>query len=363
MKGAIEPDFWAGKNVLLTGHTGFKGSWLCEVLLHLGAKVHGVALAPDTRPSLFEALDLKNRITQHEIGDIRTPEVLQTAFARAQPDVAIHMAAQPIVSVGYEDPVGTFSTNVMGTAHFLEAAREQAADIPLLVVSSDKCYRNPETGAAFTEDSPLGGKDPYSASKAGTELVCEAYRASFFGDEGTPRMASARAGNVIGGGDWCVNRLVPDMARAFAAGETVVIRSPSSTRPWQHVLEPVVGYLLCVQALAEDRGFARAWNFGPRPEEIQPVSEVVRAMAAAWGPDARVRIDETRKNFAEAQTLVLDGTAIQGALNWRTRLTFEEAVAWTAAWYKSFYTAPDSAGDMTREQIRHYLTLAGSQNG
>lgn len=357
---AVDPAFWRGRRVFLTGHTGFKGSWLTCWLSEMGAQVTGFSLPPATDPSMFDTLSLRDRLAVHHLGDIRDADALRRAIAAAEPDVVIHMAAQPIISVGYEDPVGTFATNAMGTVHLLDACRSLPAETVILVVSSDKCYL--ERGgdhAPYREDDPLGGYDPYSASKAATEVVAHAYLKSFFSGDRTPRMASGRAGNVVGGGDWAVNRLVPDMARAFARGEPVVVRNPKATRPWQHVIEPLSGYLVLLQALAEDAAFAGGWNFGPAVRSL-PVAEVVRHAVAAWGGDASAAMSSATQEWREAPVLELDCSRAAERLGWQGILDIETTIGMTMDWYKSFSRAGSATAmmDLTLRQIDDYARRA-----
>ena len=357
MPAAPKPVYWRNKRVMLTGHTGFKGSWLSEMLLGLGAEVYGLSLEPDTDPSLFAVLDLADRLAGHQIGDIRDREQLADAIARVEPDIVLHLAAQSIVYAGYEDPISTLETNVMGTANLLEAVRRHCADIPVVVASSDKCYANNGQRRYFLESDPLGGKDPYSASKAGTEIVCAAYRSSYFSGLGAPRLASVRAGNVLGGGDWTSRRIMPDLMRGFDANEPVVIRSPDATRPWQHVLEPITGYLICAEALTADRTVARAWNFGPPVDEEHSVAEVVSIACDAWKDPTRIEMDPDAGKYPEAATLGVDSTAARSKLRWSTVLDFEQTIRWTVDWYKAFYSHAAVAPEFTREQISAYLAL------
>lgn len=347
--------FWHGKRVFLTGHTGFKGSWALMLLNKLGAEVFGYALAPNTSPSMFSALGLADRCTRHQLGDVNDPEDLKNAVAQVRPDVAIHMAAQPLVSVGYESPVDTFATNAMGVVHFLEACR--AASVPTtLVISSDKCYRNNEDGIAFTEIDPLGGKDPYSASKAVTEIIVGCWAESFMNHSTGMLLASARAGNVIGGGDWSRDRLLPDMARSFSSDQAVEVRSPSSVRPWQHVLEPVCGYLLLIEHLSNDPALARGWNFGPSDDAARSVKYVVESAVKSWGNGASWKMHAgSIEAMKESVTLLLNSADAEEKLKWSPRLSLDEAIKWTMDWYKVFYQNPKEARSMTDNQINAYL--------
>ena len=279
--------FWHDRRVLVTGHTGFKGAWLSLWLSRLGARVTGLALAPETSPSLFTLAGLAERVDSR-LGDIRSRAIVDAVVAESRPEVVFHLAAQALVRRSYADPVATYETNVMGTAHVLEAARRADGLRAVVVVTSDKCYENREWWWPYREDDALGGYDPYSSSKGCAELVTAAWRRSYFGGPASPAgVASARAGNVIGGGDWAEDRLVPDCMRAFGTSTPVVIRRPAAVRPWQHVLEPLAGYLLLAERLAEGPGFAEAWNFGPSVDDARPVSWVVDRLVRFWGGDAR----------------------------------------------------------------------------
>lgn len=345
-------DSYAGRRVLVTGHTGFKGAWLAEVLLGLGAEPFGLALPPPTDPALHDVLGLADRMPA-VIGDIRDEAVVREAFAQARPDAVFHLAAQPIVRASYDDPVGTYAANVMGTVHVLEAMR-RAGTAAGVLITTDKVYRNPETGAAFTEDDVLGGHDPYSASKACAELVIASYRDAFFHTPGAPAVASVRAGNIIGGGDWAADRIVPDFARAvLGRGEPLKVRNPHAVRPWQHVLDPLVGYLMVgAQLLAGDRAGARAWNFGPAAEDAVPVGALLDRCLARAG---RGRVDvEPAAGKHEAGLLRLDNTRARTDLGWRPRFGLDGAVAATVDWYGAFYAGADMAA-FTRDQIAAYF--------
>ncbi|MGK7659754.1 MULTISPECIES: CDP-glucose 4,6-dehydratase [unclassified Marinovum] len=358
----VTPEFWRGKRVFLTGHTGFKGSWLTVWLAALGARTTGFSLPPHTSPAMFNLLQLAGNTTHH-IGDIRDADALKQAMRAAEPDVVIHMAAQPIVSEGYQNPVGTFGTNVMGVVNILEACREIDREIPVVIISSDKCYRNDDQNQDFVVSDPLGGHDPYSASKAGTEIVTNAYRDSYFSRNGTPRLASGRAGNVIGGGDYSFDRLLADGARAFAADTPLVLRNPLATRPWQHVLEPLYGYMVLAEALAEDCSFARPWNFGPDQTENRAVRDLANAFALAWGANRVVDVSTKPQDWREATALGLDCTETQDTLGWRPVLDLPEAIQWTADWYR---TAAESATKsalraITETQIARYEELQSNR--
>lgn len=350
----MTPGFWQGRRVFLTGHTGFKGGWLALLLKELGAEVHGYALAPDTRPSLFEAAQLDSQL-HSTIGDLRDAAALQRAIAAARPEIVLHLAAQAIVSTSYREPVETFATNVMGTINLLEQVRRQSGVRAVVVVTSDKCYENHETGQAYREHEALGGKDPYSASKACTEIVAASWRHSFLADAGAPVLATARAGNVIGGGDWSRDRLVPDIIRAFVRGEAVELRNPAAVRPWQHVLEPLYGYLLLAEHCVDGRGAGEAWNFGPAESDTRSVRDVVEAMVQLWGSGASWRRLGSNP-VKEAQVLRLDSSKARAGLDWQPATGVAEALALVVDWYRR-HAQGESALDLTREQIRHYLAL------
>ncbi len=337
VKSTVDPAFWAGKRVFLTGHTGFKGSWTALWLQQMSAQVTGFALTPPTSPALFDIARVGDGMTS-VIGDIRDRDALEAALFAADPDIVIHMAAQPLVRASYDDPVGTYATNVMGTVHLLEAVRKAPCVRACVVVTTDKCYENREWVWGYREDEAMGGHDPYSNSKGCAELVVSAYRRSFFGegpDTHRAAIASARAGNVIGGGDWAADRLVPDILRAIAAGEPVMIRNPLATRPWQHVLEPVGGYLVLAQALWGNHDAAQGWNFGPRDEDARPVQWIVERLCAAWGNGATWTHDASVQPH-EANYLKLDISKARAALHWQPRWSLAEAldsiVAWQRAW-------------------------------
>ncbi len=346
--------FWRGKSVLITGHTGFKGSWLTLMLHQMGAKVHGLALAPPTTPSLFEQARVGDVLMTNHCGDIRDADAVATAMAAAEPDVLLHLAAQPLVRESYRTPVGTIATNVVGLAQVLDAARRVSHLKAIVNVTTDKCYENGGWIHPYRETDPMGGHDPYSASKGAAELITAAYRASFF-DEGATRLATARAGNVIGGGDWAVDRLLPDCMRAFAKGAPVVLRYPHAVRPWQHVLESLSGYLHLAEALCGDDGadFAEGWNFGPSILAEGTVSDVAHRAAAAWG-EADVAIDTADADLSEAHLLRIDSSKAHILLDWRDRWTLDRAVAETVAWYRAAHEQQDMRA-FTEAQIKAFL--------
>ena len=331
-------DFWPGRRVLLTGHTGFKGAWLALWLESLGAEVGALALAPDTEPSLFEVLAPWPAL-KSTIGDLRDPAVARAAVAGAAPEVVFHLAAQAIVRRGYAEPAATFETNVMGTVNLLEAARAAPSVRAVVVVTSDQVYRNDGAGRAFTEDDPLGGADPYSASKAAQEAVAAAYRESIFRPAGVG-LGCARAGNVIGGGDWGPDRLVPDFMRAVAAGGTLCVRNPEAVRPWQHVLEPLAGYLLYAERLVAGGEAPDALNFGPPADDAWPVGQLADGLAERWGEGAAWRADEGT-HPSEAAQLTLDSSRAGETLGWRPRLALDAALDWTVAWHRAHAAGAD----------------------
>jgi CDP-glucose 4,6-dehydratase len=346
---------WTDTPVFLTGHTGFKGGWLALWLHALGARVHGYALDPTTAPNLFNAACVADVLASDTRADLADLNALQTALAAAQPRVVFHLAAQPLVRASYADPLGTLATNVMGTAHVLEAVRSVPSVRAVVVVTTDKVYDNPETATPFVETDPLGGHDPYSASKGAAEIVAASYRASFFQRADAAQIATARAGNVIGGGDWAADRLVPDCLRAFAAAQPVALRFPGAVRPWQHVLEPLGGYLRLAQALLRGPGAACAWNFGPDARGEANVAEVAQRLAALWGQGARVELptDTAGEHPHEAGQLRLDIRRAQTALGWQPRWSLDQALAHTVDWQRAWLAGQDMAA-VCRAQIAAY---------
>jgi CDP-glucose 4,6-dehydratase len=352
--------FWDGRRVFLTGHTGFKGSWLSLWLDALGADVTGYALDPPTRPNLFEQADVA-RAVRSVYADVRDFPRLKAAIGECRPDVVFHMAAQSVVLRGYEDPVGTYSSNVIGTVHVLEALRQLGQRCVVVNVTSDKCYAVSEKAGGYRENDPMGGHDPYSSSKGCAELVTTAYRQSFFPIESFQRhgvaIASARAGNAIGGGDWTANQLIPDLMRAFLSGRACLIRSPFAIRPWQFVLEPLRGYLNLAERLGKDAAkFASGWNFGPVEADAKPVSWIADELARAWGNGAAWR-EDGRTHPHEAGHLTLDATRAQACLDWQPVLPLKLALDWIVEWYRAFEVGGD-LGTLTRAQIERYETLA-----
>ncbi|QSV46141.1 CDP-glucose 4,6-dehydratase [Geobacter benzoatilyticus] len=339
-----ENSFWQGKRVFVTGHTGFKGSWLCLWLHTLGAEISGYALAPPTEPSLFE-LARVGELVDSSVADVRDLDRLKTEMAKAAPEIVIHMAAQPLVRDSYKIPVDTYAVNVMGTVHLLEAVRCCPSVRAVVNVTTDKVYENREWVWGYRENEPFGGYDPYSNSKACSELVTAAYRSSYFnpGDYGKHgvALASARAGNVIGGGDWATDRLIPDVIRAILAGEPVRIRNPHAIRPWQHVLEPLSGYLLLAQRLYEEGArYGEGWNFGPEEKDARPVEWLVRRICTLWGDDASYGIDKGDHPH-EAHYLKLDCSKAGAELGWRPRWSLDSALESIVSWTKTYRDGGD----------------------
>lgn len=345
---------FAGRRVLVTGHTGFKGGWLCLWLAELGAEVWGYSLAPPTAPNLFTAAGLADVLGsgRHGEGDVRDLPRFEAFWRQAAPEVVFHLAAQPLVRESYRDPVTTVSTNVLGTTHALEIARRHPPRA-MVVITSDKCYENREWVWPYREDDTLGGHDIYSASKAAAELIADSFRRSFFQDPFLP-VATARAGNVIGGGDWAANRIVPDAVRSLAAGEPVRVRNPRAVRPWQHVLEPLSGYLLLGARLltAPAPALCGAWNFGPDPRQSGTVAELVDTLIGAWG-EGSWEADGGPPGGHEAGLLRLAIDKAAAGLGWSPRWGFREAIHHTAAWYRAFYAGEDMAA-WCRRQIASY---------
>ncbi len=349
----LNRSFWRDKRVLITGHSGFKGGWLSIWLQQLGANVAGYALAPTTEPNLFELADIASHI-RARTGDIRDLEHLQQFVAEFRPQIIVHMAAQALVRRSYANPVETFGTNVMGTAHLLEAARQCDTVRAIVNVTTDKCYENREREQGYREDEPLGGHDPYSSSKGCAEFVSSSYRRSF-----SLAVATARAGNVIGGGDWAEDRLIPDMMRAFMDGNELVIRKPAATRPWQHVLEPLRGYLMLAERLYNDPlAFAEAWNFGPDEADARPVEWIANHVCDLWGASASWSIDANNNQPHEAGFLRLNCDKAKSRLDWRPRMTLDQALAWTVDWYRSFQRGEDMRA-LTEKQISNYESTMG----
>lgn len=350
---SVNPAFWRGKRVFLTGHTGFKGGWLSLWLQSMGAELHGLALEAPTTPNLFTEARVGDGMGS-TIGDIRDYETVRAAMAAFRPDIVIHMAAQPLVRLSYLEPVTTYATNVMGTVHVLEAARTVGSVRAIVNVTTDKCYENKEWAWGYREDEPMGGYDPYSNSKGCSELVTSAYRRSFLQKSGIA-LASGRAGNVIGGGDWAADRLVPDILRAFEREEAVVIRNPHATRPWQHVLEPLSGYLTLAERLYTDgQSWAEGWNFGPHDDDARPVQWIVEHMVASWGRGASWRLDGGEHPH-EAHYLKLDISKAKASLGWRPSWSLATALQHITAWHQAWLAHAD-VQQLCLQQIQQYTT-------
>jgi len=352
----MNASFWRGRKVFITGHTGFKGGWLSLWLQSLGAELSGFAIEPPTSPSLFNVASVGNGMTSL-VGDIRDKELLMHAMMIARPEVVIHMAAQPLVRYSYDHPVETYSTNVMGTVHLLEAVRAVGTVRSVVVVTSDKCYENNEWLWGYREDEPMGGYDPYSNSKGCSELVVSAYRSSYFNSATYEKhgvaIASARAGNVIGGGDWASNRLVPDILRSIESSQPVEIRNPHAVRPWQHVLEPLMGYLILAEKLHETGSeFAEGWNFGPNEEDAKPVSWIVEKITEQWGSGASWVLDG-QDHPHEAHYLKLDCSKAKARLGWHPRLNLELAINNITVWHRA-YLAGEDMRELTLSQINNF---------
>ncbi|MFA7279091.1 MAG: CDP-glucose 4,6-dehydratase [Sterolibacterium sp.] len=356
MKPTASRDFWQGKRVFLTGHTGFKGGWLSLLLQQFGADLTGYALDPPTKPSLFEVAKV-GRGMRSIIADILDADTLAKSMREVKPDIVIHMAAQPIVRYSYKEPVETYATNVMGTVHLLEAIRQTGTVRAVVNVTSDKCYENKEWPWGYRETDPMGGHDPYSSSKGCSELITAAYRNSYFNSSENNQhcvaLATARAGNVIGGGDWAPDRLVPDILRAIKTGQEVSIRSPHAIRPWQHVLEPISGYLALAEKLyGEGTTYAEAWNFGPRDEDAQPVQWIVEKLTKGWGEGATWALD-SGDHPHEAHYLKLDCSKTKARLGWHPKWNLEDALNAILEWHHE-YGAGNDMRAVTLRQISRY---------
>ncbi|QDD66441.1 CDP-glucose 4,6-dehydratase [Herbaspirillum seropedicae] len=360
----MNPAFWKGKRVFMTGHTGFKGSWLSLWLQHLGAEVTGYSLTPPTQPNLFESADVARGMTSL-LGDIRDLPALQSAMRGAKPEIVIHMAAQPLVRLSYDEPVETYTTNVIGTVHVLEAVRHTAGVRAVVNITTDKCYENKEWEWGYREDEPMGGFDPYSSSKGCAELVTSAYRSSYFNSETYAKhgvaIASARAGNVIGGGDWAKDRLIPDILQAFEKAQAVMIRNPQATRPWQHVLEPLRGYLMLAERLYNDGpAFEGGWNFGPHSSDVKPVEWIVREMAKRWTAGASWEVDSSAQPH-EANYLKLDISKAGRYLQWQPAIQLHDAIGLIVDWAKARLEGADLRA-LTLSQIQAYQSSCLTNN-
>ena len=353
--------FWRGKRVLLTGHTGFKGSWLAFALHRWGAEIHGLALAPEGEANLFKAAERAGAFASSVIGDIRDRQVVDAALEKSGAEIVFHLAAQPLVRLSYRDPVGTYSTNVMGTVHVLDAVRRAIGVRAVVAVTSDKCYENNEWFWGYRENEPMGGYDPYSNSKGCSELVVSAFRNSYFRDAGVVGLGSGRAGNVIGGGDWSEDRLVPDLIRNILAGQEVPIRNPLAVRPWQHVLEPLSGYIALAERLyAEPSGpMAEGWNFGPGASSERTVLDVVNSVCSAWGDGAAWRRDGGA-HVHEAGYLKLESSKARRLLKWEPAWNCDQTIQATVSWYKAEAAGKDLVA-FTEKQISDYFATSSAQ--
>jgi CDP-glucose 4,6-dehydratase len=352
----VNPLFWNGRRVLVTGHTGFKGAWLALWLHQLGAEVSGYALPPSTEPNLYADARARESLAGEAIADVRDAPQLTKFIGGTQPEIVLHLAAQSLVRRSYAEPVETYTTNVVGTVNVLEAVRACPAVRAVVVVTTDKCYRNLEQARGYKEDDALGGTDPYASSKAAAELVVAAYRASFFASGAA--VASARAGNVIGGGDWSADRLMTDVIAAFRAGRPVRLRHPQAVRPWQHVLDSLHGYLVLAETLLEKgQEFAQAWNFGPPEDDARTVSWVVETAARLWGSDCRWEPDPGRHPH-ESKLLRLDASKARKHLGWKPVLDLEQALTWSVEWYLEHARDPARARELCYAQIGRFMQAA-----
>ena len=351
-------NIYRGKRVFLTGHTGFKGSWLALWLTQLGAKVCGYSLEPNTKPSMFKELLIENRIEKSIIGNILDIGKLEQSMKEFQPDIVFHLAAQPLVRLSYSEPILTYQTNVIGSLNVLEVAKHTPSVKAFVNITTDKCYENKEVNRGYKEDEPMGGYDMYSSSKGCVEIMSSSFRRSFLQDEGTYAMATARAGNVIGGGDWAEDRLIPDCVRYINADEKIEIRNPIAVRPWQHVLEPLSGYLLLGQKLLEEgKKYAEGFNFGPNEDSVLRVADVAKKVCEYYGKGEVVV--QKRDNLHEANLLMLNIEKAEQVLGWTPTFTADEAIKHTVEWYKHFYNQDTDMYDFTMKQIEEYTTKRG----
>ena len=355
-----DPQFWRGKRVLVTGHTGFKGSWLSLWLQALGADVLGFALPPPTEPSMFADAHVATGMSSRE-GDTRSAEDVRQALRDHEPEIVLHLASQSLVRQSYDDPVDTYTTNVLGALNVLMAIKTESAARAVVIVTSDKCYENREWYWGYREHERLGGHDPYSSSKACVEIMTSSLRHSFFSAEGGVAIATARAGNVIGGGDWSADRLLPDVMRALIANEAPQIRSPAATRPWQHVLEPLCGYLVLAESLYQAADFAEAWNFGPAAEDAKPVGWIVERITALWGATSEWQLQSGNHPY-ESTFLKLDASKAHARLGWQPRLPIWTALEWLVDWYRGYSHGAD-VRTIADAQIREYSEIEPDRGG
>ena len=351
----MDRNFWKGKKVFITGHTGFKGGWLSIWLAESGAKVTGYSLKPETNPSLFKSCSIEKKINSI-IGDVRDEKKLKKTILEAEPDIVFHLASQPLVLKSYENPVETYEINLMGTVNILNAMRDISSVKAFINVTSDKCYANDENLKAFKENDSMGGYDPYSSSKACSELITAAYRSSFF--KNIVAIATARAGNVIGGGDWAENRIIPDFIKKIQQKQKLVIRNSESIRPWQFVLEPLNGYLILAEKLFLDgQHYSESWNFGPDNQDDKSVEWLISKFDKEYGEGSNFEIESTENSLHEAKNLKLDCSKSMKRLNWAPKLNIEKSISMTCAWYKNFYKGDQDMYSFSAEQIKQYESI------
>ena len=351
----MDRNFWKGKKVFITGHTGFKGGWLSIWLAESGAKITGYSLKPETNPSLFKSCSIEKKINSI-IGDVRDEKKLKKTILEAEPDIVFHLASQPLVLKSYENPVETYEINLMGTVNILNAMRDISSVKAFINVTSDKCYANDENLKAFKENDSMGGYDPYSSSKACSELITAAYRSSFFND--TVSIATARAGNIIGGGDWALNRIIPDFIKKINQNQKLSIRNPRAVRPWQFVLEPLNGYLILAEKLFLDgQHYSESWNFGPDNQDDKSVEWLISKFDKEYGEGSNFEIESTENSLHEARNLKLDCSKSMKRLNWSPKLNIEKSISMTCAWYKNFYKGDQDMYSFSAEQIKQYESI------
>ena len=351
----MDRNFWKGKKVFITGHTGFKGGWLSIWLAESGAKITGYSLKPETNPSLFKSCSIEKKINSI-IGDVRDEKKLKKTILEAEPDIVFHLASQSLVLKSYENPVETYEINLMGTVNILNAMRDISSVKAFINVTSDKCYANDENLKAFKENDSMGGYDPYSSSKACSELITAAYRSSFFND--TVSIATARAGNIIGGGDWALNRIIPDFIKKINQNQKLSIRNPRAVRPWQFVLEPLNGHLILAEKLFLDgQHYSESWNFGPDNQDDKSVEWLISKFDKEYGEGSNFEIESTENSLHEAKNLKLDCSKSMKRLNWSPKLNIEKSISMTCAWYKNFYKGDQDMYSFSAEQIKQYESI------